>query len=41
MTLASAAPEKPLPPEVADLEAFRARRHDRVGGVIHKYRQAA
>jgi len=41
MALASAAPAKPLPPEVTDLQAFRTRRHDRVGGVIHAYRQAA
>jgi len=41
MALASAAPDRPLPPEVADLQAFRTRRHDRVGGVIHEYRQAA
>ena len=41
MALAGAAPGKPLPPEVADLRAFRTRRHDRVGGIIHEYRQAA
>jgi len=41
MALAGAAPDKPLPPEVADLQAFRSRRHDRVGGVIHEYQQAA
>jgi putative transposase len=41
MTLAGAAPDKPLPPEVVDLQAFRTRRHDRVGGVIHEYQQAA
>jgi hypothetical protein len=41
MTLASAAPDSPLPSEVADLEAFRVRRHDRAGDVIHEYRQAA
>jgi transposase len=41
MTLAGAAPDRPLPPEVVDLEALRTRRHDRVGGVIHEYRQAA
>jgi hypothetical protein len=39
--LASAAPDRPLPPEVADLQAFRPRRHDRAGGIIHEYRQAA
>jgi transposase len=39
--LHSAAPLKPLPPTVADLDAFRARRHDRIAGVIHEYQQAA
>jgi hypothetical protein len=38
--LASAAPARPLPAEVTDLQAFRTRRHDPVGGVIHEYRQA-
>jgi transposase len=41
MALAGAAPDRPLPPEVVDLESFRTRRHDRVGGVIHEYRQVA
>jgi len=41
MALAGAAPDKPLPPEVVDLDAFRARKHDRVGGVIREYRRAA
>jgi putative transposase len=41
MALASAAPDRPLPPEVVDLENFRTRRHDRVGGVIHEYRRVA
>ena len=40
-TLHGAAPLKPLPPRVADLDAFRARRHDHIGGVIHEYRPAA
>jgi putative transposase len=39
--LAGAAPLKPLPPPVADLGAFRARRHDHIGGVIREYRPAA
>jgi putative transposase len=39
--LASAAPDKPLPPEIVDLDAFRTRRHDRAGGVIHSYQRAA
>jgi putative transposase len=41
MALSSAAPDKPLPSEVIDLDAFRARRHDRVGGVVHEYHRAA
>jgi len=41
MALAGAAPDRPLPPEVADLQAFRTRRHDRASGIIHEYRQAA
>ena len=41
MALSSAAPLKPLPAEVTDLEAFRVRRRDRVGGVIHEYKPAA
>lgn len=41
MSLHSAAPTKPLPPEITDLHAFRARRNDRIGGVIHEYQQAA
>jgi putative transposase len=40
MALAGAAPDKPLPPEVVDLDAFRARKHDRAGGVIREYRRA-
>jgi transposase InsO family protein len=40
MALASAAPDKPLPTEVTDLNAFRSRRNDRAGGVIHEYRRA-
>ena len=35
MALSSAAPLKPLPAEITDLEAFRVRRRDRAGGVIH------
>ena len=41
MALSSAAPLKPPPAEVTDLEAFRVRRRDRVGGVIHEYQHAA
>jgi putative transposase len=41
MALASAAPDKPLPPDVVDLDALRTRKRDRAGGVIQKYHQAA
>jgi hypothetical protein len=41
MALAGAAPNKPLPPEVVDLDALRARKQDRVGGVIREYHRAA
>jgi len=41
MALASAAPDKPLPPEVVDRDAFRARKLDRAGGVVREYRRAA
>lgn len=41
MALDNAAPDKPLPPEATDLDAFRARKHDRAGGVIREYRRAA
>jgi len=34
-------PAQPLPAQVTDLEAFRVRRHDRAGGVIHEYQNAA
>jgi hypothetical protein len=30
-----------LPDGVTDLDHFRVRRHDRVGGVIHEYRLVA
>jgi putative transposase len=40
-TLASAAPLTALPAPVADLDDFRARRHDRIGGIIHEYQKAA
>jgi putative transposase len=36
-SLQQVAPLKPLPAPVADLDAFRVRRHDRIGGVIHEY----
>jgi hypothetical protein len=41
MALSSAAPLKPLPGWVTDLNDLRVRRHDRVGGVIHEYQQTA
>ena len=40
-TLTSAAPLTPLPTPVTDLDAFRARRRDRIGGIIHEFQQAA
>jgi transposase InsO family protein len=39
--LDQAAPLRPLPDGVTDLDHFRVRRHDRVGGVIHEYRLVA
>ena len=41
MSLSGAAPLKPLPPNVTDLDAFRVRRIRRAGGVINEYRTAA
>ena len=39
--LNQAAPLKATPAPVTDLDAFRVRRHDRTGGVIHEYTLAA
>jgi hypothetical protein len=39
MALASVAPDKPLPPEVVDLDAFRVRKFDRANGVVREYRR--
>ena len=39
--LDQAAPLRPLPDGVTDLDQFRVRRHDRAGGVIHEYRLVA
>ena len=39
--LDQAAPLRPLPDGVTDLDHFRVRRHDRAGGVIHEYRLVA
>jgi transposase len=40
-TLRQAAPLRPLPDGVADLDHFRVRRRDRAGGVIHEYHLVA
>jgi len=37
-TLNQAAPLRPLPDSVANLDRLRVRRRDRAGGVIHEYR---
>src|SRR5271163_863748 len=39
--LNQAAPLRPLPDGVTDLDHFRVRRRDRAGGVIHEYRLMA
>ena len=39
--LDQAAPLRPLPDGITDLDHFRVRRHDRAGGVIHEYRLVA
>jgi putative transposase len=40
-TLNQAAPLRPLPDGVTDLDHFRVRRRDRAGGVIREYRLVA
>ena len=40
-TLSQAAPLRPLPDSVIDLDHFRVRRRDRAGGVLHEYRLVA
>ena len=40
-TLSQAAPLRPLPDGIADLDQFRVQRRDRAGGVIHEYRLVA
>jgi transposase InsO family protein len=40
-TLKQAAPLRPLPDGVTDLDQFRVQRRDRAGGVIHEYRLVA
>ena len=39
--LDQAAPLRPLPDGITDLDHFRVRRHDRAGGIIHEYRLVA
>jgi transposase InsO family protein len=39
--LGQAAPLRPLPDNVVDLDHFRVTRHDRVGGILHEYHIAA
>ena len=39
--LDQAAPLRPLPDRITDLDHFRARRHERAGGVIHEYHLVA
>jgi hypothetical protein len=39
--LSQAAPVRPLPDSVADLDQFRVQQHDRAGDVIHEYRLVA
>ena len=39
--LDQAAPLRPLPDGITDLDHLRLRRHDRTGGVIHEYRLVA
>ena len=39
--LDQAAPLRPLPERVTDLDHFQVQRHDRAGGVIHEYRLVA
>ena len=40
-SLGQAAPTRPLPDNVVDLEEFQVRRRDRAGGLLHEYRQVA
>ncbi|HUY50036.1 MAG TPA: integrase core domain-containing protein [Streptosporangiaceae bacterium] len=40
-TLSQAAPLRPLPDSVADLDHSRVQRRDRAGGMIHEYRLVA
>jgi putative transposase len=40
-SLGQAAPMRPRPDNVVDLEEFRVRRRDRAGGLLHEYQQVA
>ena len=40
-TLGQAAPLKPLPDNVVDLDHFRIIRRDRIGGIVHEYHLAS
>jgi putative transposase len=39
--LGQAAPQRPLPENVTDLDTFRVARCDRLGGILHEYHHAA
>lgn len=39
--LSQAAPLRPLPDSITDLDHFRAQRRDRTAGVLHEYRLVA
>jgi len=39
--LGQAAPLRPLPDNVIDLERFRVQRRDRTGGLLHEYQHVA
>ena len=41
LALGQAAPLRPLPQSVIDLDAFRVSRRDRAGGLLHEYRHVA
>jgi hypothetical protein len=40
-TLSQAAPLRPLPDSVTDMDQFRVQRRDHAGGLIHEYRLVA
>ena len=40
-SLTQAAPLRPLPASVTDLDTLRVHRRDRIGGVLHEYRLAS